>query len=271
MLFLIPAAIATPPTDSLLNHADRAWAIEPSVEAGFVAPLAHRIRLGQDGTDFDYRAEGGQDNLFFVPRLAADVRLGERHVVTFLYQPLDLRTSVSAQRGLTFDGVDFVVGTPLELRYGFDYYRASWHREVARGDRGALALGAGLQLRNATIDVSSADGVLRTTNRDIGPVPLLQARGEFAVRDSGWAGFDVAGMYAPIKYINGSNTDVVGAILDASVRVGVHANRGIDPFLSLRYIGGGAAGTESSPDPGKDGYVENWLSFANVSLGVRVR
>jgi len=41
--------------------------------------------------------------------------------------------------------------------------------------------------------------------------------------------------------------------------------------VNLRYIGGGADGTSSDPDPGKDGYNKNWLSFMTLTLGVNLR
>ena len=84
-------------------------------------------------------------------------------------------------------------------------------------------------------------------------------------------GFDAAGSYAPIKYINGSDSDVVGAILDASVRGGLQLRNETDAFVNLRYIGGGAEGTDSTPDPGKDGYVANWLQLLSLSIGLRLR
>jgi hypothetical protein len=63
----------------------------------------------------------------------------------------------------------------------------------------------------------------------------------------------------------------VGAILDASLRGGFTPREGLDVFLNVRYLGGGAVGTEEDfPGPG-DGYVRNWLHTVSVSLGVTVR
>ena len=39
-------------------------------------------------------------------------------------------------------------------------------------------------------------------------------------------GFEADGAYAPIKYLNGDTSDVIGALLDASVRTGYYAKRG---------------------------------------------
>ena len=134
-----------------------------------------------------------------------------------------------------------------------------------------LSFGGGIQIRNATIDFTSTDGTLRNSNRDIGPVPVLASRGHFDIGKQRWWGFDIAGAFAPIKYINGSNSDVVGALLDTSVRTGIRLNNGVHSFVSLRYISGGSEGTSSNPDEGKDGFSESWVHFGAISLGFWLR
>ncbi|MFT4626607.1 MAG: hypothetical protein ACI8PZ_005284 [Myxococcota bacterium] len=266
----LTAAYAAPvPEGSILNDPDRGWQLEPAVELGFLAPLSHKIQFGRDGTYFNYIQDGGQDNLFFVTRWSLDLRI-DRHTVTVLYQPLTLKTSTEVTRPLVFDNVRFGKGGGLESVYGFDFYRGSWTWDLLPDDDAELGLGASLQIRNATIGFTSADGEQRTTNRDIGPVPIIKLRGRWDGEVGFW-GFEADGFYAPIKYINGGNSDVVGAIADLSIRAGLKANRGVEPFLNLRYLGGGAEGTSSNPDPGKDGYVRNWLHFATLTVGAYVR
>ncbi len=162
LLWTTAVAIAAPvPTDSLINSPDRAWQLEPVAELGFLAPLSHTYQAGQDGTEFDYIAEGGQDNLFRVGRLSLDMRLAERHTVTFLYQPLDLRTSQVVHRDVTFDAVTFTDGTPIEARYGFDFYRASYTRDVLADPDRELGLGLSLQIRNAAIEFNLKPNEIR--------------------------------------------------------------------------------------------------------------
>ena len=145
-------------------------------------------------------------------------------------------------------------------------------RDVLQAEDSELSLGFSMQIRNATIDMETADGEFRDTTRDIGLVPLFKAKGRFDRREEGyWWGFEADGAYAPIKYINGDTSDVVGALLDGSIRVGYYAKRGIEPFLNLRYVGGGAEGTSNVPDPGEDGFNANWLHFGVLSLGVMLQ
>lgn len=258
-------------TTSVFNPEGATWTIHPQYEIGLLAPIAHRIQLGKGGTDFDYIQDGGQDNLFRFQRFEMGFQHNGRHHLGFLFQPCDLVTTSEAFTELQFDEVVFAEGTPMLYRYGFDYYRGSYMYDWREGTTEQLSFGVALQLRNATLDYRSANGELQNTNRDIGPVPLLAMQGKFERENNQWWGFDAAGSFAPIKYINGSNTDIVGAILDASIRGGLHLDHGTDAYVNLRYIGGGAEGTDNTPDPGKDGYVLNWLNFVTLSIGVQLR
>jgi hypothetical protein len=258
------------PEDSILNSSDRSWTIEPTWELGSLAVLQNNIQLGKDGTAFDYVADGGEDNLFAYQRFETNFRYKERHSFVFLYQPLTLETTQEASTDLKFDLVTFSEGTPMEYKYGFDYTRATYMYDVTSSMDSEISFGVGLQMRNATLDFRSADGTLADSNRDIGPVPLVTSRGRFGIDAQRWWGYDMAGAYAPIKYLNGDVSDVVGALLDASVRGGFVFSKGTDVFINLRYVGGGAEGTESEPIDGKDGFVENWIQVVSLSLGVSV-
>jgi hypothetical protein len=191
-----------------------------------------------------------------------------RHSLIFLYQPLDLRTQVTLSEPLTVDGLTFAEQTPLDLQYGFPFYRVSYLYDVVRGRKLQLALGGSLQIRDATITFTSADGAARRSNRDVGLVPLLKARLRYDLGDDWFLASEVDGFYAPVKYLNGGDSDVVGAIIDASVRGGYQLSPRALAFLNLRWLGGGAEGTGEVEDFG-DGYSENWLQFLTVSLGVQ--
>ena len=45
----------------------------------------------------------------------------------------------------------------------------------------------------------------------------------------------------------------------------------MDPFINLRYLGGGAEGITDDPDPGKDGYTQNWIHTVSLTLGLKLR
>ncbi|MGC4087836.1 MAG: hypothetical protein QM756_08055 [Polyangiaceae bacterium] len=255
-------------TTLALTRGARADPIEARaiVEFGGLLPLYHHIQLGRGGTNFNYVQNGGQDVIFPFARASVEVR-GDRHHVTLLYQPLELNTEVVLKDPLTVDGLTFPRETPLNLRYGFPFYRVSYAYDVVARSGLRVALGASLQLRDATITFTSADGSARRARRDVGPVPALRGLVRYDA-PSGWFGaFEVDGFYAPVKYFNGGDSDVEGAIIDASVRAGYRLSASVDGFLNVRWLGGGAEGT-SEPEDFSDGYNKNWLQFLSGSLGV---
>lgn len=235
-------------------------------EVGFLDPLSHTIQFGNDGTEIDYIDEGGQDILFPFVRAAVEARFNGRHRATFLYQPIDLEGEVVTRRDWVVSDLTFPADTPVTARYSFPFWRASYGYDVLSDPEWELELGASLQLRDATITFTSEDGTLRRTERDVGPVPILRGRFRMPVTTTTWFETEVDGFYAPIKYINGGTSDVVGAIVDLSVRYGFDVNDDIDAYVNLRYLGGGAEGTSNNPEFG-DGFTRNWLHFATVSLG----
>ncbi len=271
-VLIVVAASSTSAADesSWLNQADRPYAVTLRAEIGGLLPLFHTVRLGSDGTRFDYVDDGGQDVVFPYLRAQAEVAFGA-HVVTFLYQPIDIVTRVRLRRDVVLDEERFTAGTPLDLRYGFSFWRGGYLYDLFDAHDTELGLGAALQLRNATLEFSSADGMQRRAVRDLGPVPLLVIRGRSGLGGGFYAAGEAAGIYAPVRYLNGGDSDVEGAILDAAVQVGLELERGLEAFVTLRYLGGGASGTSRDKDEVGDGYTSNWLHFMVLAVGGNVR
>lgn len=242
-----------------------------SAELGFLAVASHIIQLSNDGSRFDYRNNGGQDVLFPFFRLSTDLKFKGRHAIVFLYQPLKLTGETVLSEEVVFDGVVFPAGTPLNSTYGFPFWRISYLYDFLRRPGDEVALGASLQIRDATIVFTSADGTLRASRRDVGPVPTIKFRGRWGFDNGVWWGTEIDGMYAPVSVINGSDEEITGAILDASLRVGYDFTKRVSGFFNIRYLGGGAVGTQSDPTAPSDGYTKNWLHFITASLGVDFR
>jgi hypothetical protein len=237
-------------------------------ETGFTGVLSHKIKFGNSGTDFDYVDNGGQDVLFPVTRFSLELDAGKRHTFILLYQPLRLETQDLLKKDETIDGLTFPASTGIRCVYGFPFYRASWLRDMLDGGgRWGLALGLSLQIRNASISFESIDGTRFRSQDGIGPVPALKMRTRVALSERFFAAFEADGMYAPVSYLNGSDNEIVGAILDASVRAGMKVREAGTVFLNVRYLGGGATGTSTGDVWPGDGYVKNWLHFLAVSTG----
>ena len=269
-VLLVAAFLVVPAIALADDGSERPVDLTLNAELGFVAPVYHRVQFSRDGTYIDYVEEGGQNVLFSFARLSVDAQLSDRHRLTLLWQPLDLQTRVRAARDLVVDGVTFPEGTPVDLRYSFPFYRLSYAYDIVHRERTQFALGPSLQIRNATLSVQSGDGELRRDRRDVGLVPILKVRARHQLESQWFFGLEADGFYAPIRYLNISDNDVVGAILDASLFVGAPVGEQVDAYLNLRYLGGGADGTsprqaERGPS---DGYTRNWLNLVTVSLGL---
>ncbi len=266
-LILALASLAAPAAFSA-QAPDSRPALKAHFELGWIGVLGHKVQFGKDGTYLDYVSQGGQDNLYQVSRLSLDLRLSRRSTLIFLYQPLALETKAILESALRVDGLDFPAGTPTRFVYRFPFYRVSYLVDLSKSPATELSVGLSLQIRNATIEFESLDGKLFRSNRNIGPVPILKLRWRHDFDSRLWLGAEADGFYAPVSYINGSDNEVIGAILDASLRGGLRLDKNVEAFVNVRYIGGGAVGSDDTPDwPSTDGYVRNWLHFLTFTAG----
>ena len=237
-------------------------------EIGFVSVLAHHIQFGQNGTYFDYVKDGGQDVLFPISRFSLEMDVNKRNTFILLYQPLRIETQAYLRTDAVFNDITFPALTGLNSLYNFPFYRFSYLRELMPNNaRYKFAIGGTVQIRNATISFESTDGSRFTTNGGTGIVPAIKIRGKAQLNKYFYSEIEADGIYAPVSYLNGSDNEIVGAILDASLRMGAEINKSSRLFLNLRYLGGGATGTDTGDVWPGDGYVKNWLSFLTVSTG----
>ena len=271
-LVLVPlfAAAVSPAAASWLNNPDNSFEVRVATEMGFVGVLKHTIQFGREGTKFNYVADGGQDVLFPFSRISAELHMKPRHTIILLYQPLDIRTETYLTKPLVVDTDTFPAGTPMNLRYGFDFYRVSYQYDFWPQPDRELAVGLSLQVRDASISFVPKDGSNVRVYDDLGPVPILRFRGRLPITGSSWVGTEIDGFYAQGKVVTGSTnveSSFRGAILDASLRYGLSLNQSVDAFINARYIGGGASGQQAKPQYRGDGYTDNWLGTVSLSVG----
>lgn len=238
-----------------------------SAELGYLAVLSHKVQFSNSGTYYNYVKDGGQDVLFPFSRLSLDMEIG-RNTITLLYQPLRIESEVLLREDLVVDELTFPAGIGVRNLYNFPFYRISYMREVLPNrPRAYFSWGGTVQIRNATISFQSLDGSLFRSDRNIGIVPTLKLRTGTDIGKSFFAEIEADGIYAPVSYLNGSDNEVIGAILDGSFRIGSKMRNTDRLFFNLRYIGGGAVGTSSDDEGPGDGYVRNWLHFLTVGIG----
>ncbi|MBY5959612.1 hypothetical protein KUV50_15775 [Membranicola marinus] len=251
-----------------IESSGKNYELRAVAELGFLSVLGHKVQFSKSGTYFDYRKSGGQDVLFPVSRLSLELEVNKKNTFILLYQPLTLESQVLLENDLIVDDLVFPANTGVNLLYNFPFYRASYLRELLSSHpQYDLAVGGSLQIRNATISFESTDGTRFRTNRDVGPVPAFKVRGRAWLGRQWYTEIELDGIYAPVSYLNGSDNEVVGAILDASWRLGLQIKEPLKTFLNLRYLGGGAVGTSDDDAGPGDGYVRNWLNFLTVTAG----
>ncbi len=256
---------------SLINSSNNWYEFQGGFEVGFLDVLSHTIQFDSNGTKFDYVKEGEQGILFPFSRLTAEINIKDKHNLIFLIQPLDIKTEALLERDIIVDELTFPKNTPIELRYLFNFYRLSYLYDFSKAKDKEIALGLSFQIRNASISFKSADGKLFRINSNVGPVPIFKFRSRYPFNKGLWFGTEIDGFYASGRYITGSTNDFEGAILDASVRLGFELTRYLDSYLNIRYIGGGAKGTEKNSQGPGDGFTDNWIKTIEVSLGFYAR
>lgn len=250
-------------------------AFDLKAEAGWAKVLHHTYQVGQAGTVFDFVTMGGQEILFPFERFDAGMRLFRNHEVRFLYQPLTIATEVRFKEAVTIDGVTFPAGTPMDIVYGFPFYRLTYAYHFF-GNRGPdLAAGAAVQLRNASIRFASQDGTLLSTGQNLGVVPALHLSGSLPLTQALTLGFEATGIYASSAIINGANFSFEGSLLDASLYANYRVGSRFAPYLNVRFVGGSARGTSQYPDLSwaetEDDYTANYLAALSLTLGISVK
>ena len=257
--------------------------VSGTAEIGALRALVHNIQIGEDGYQFDYVQEGGQELLLPYYRFEADAVIGDRHEIALLYQPLTLETQtrVDNDGGILIDDVNFADDTPLDLQYGFDFYRGTYRYRVL-DDETRFSIGGGLQIRNASIVFDGyredEEGRLvdaRTTSQDLSPVPVISTAFRRDLAGGQFVEATLDGFYAPVRYLNLRDVDVIGWLYDASIRVGTPLYEDTEAYLSLRFLGGGSDGTaaertrwtQSRDEPR---YTRNNLNLAVLSIGARL-
>ena len=263
LMLLLPLVASA----SLLNDPANPVQFRAGTEIGFVKVLTNQIQFGRDGTMFDYVKEGGESNLYRFSRLTAEVGINKRHNIIFLVQPLDVTTQVLLSQDLRVDSLTFPAETPVTLRYGFDFYRVSYLYNFLKDPEKELSIGASLQFRDAAISFASQDGGSFRSEQNVGPVPALKARLFWPFGRQSFIGAEVDGLYATSKLINGASFSFEGSILDASLRYGLKFSESLTGFINLRYLGGNAKGQGYRGQNHSDGYTDNSLGTAAVTVG----
>lgn len=254
--------------------ASPSFRLVPRADIGFLGVMSHLYRVGKESsgnTTFNFVTQGGQDILFPYLRLSIDAIAFQRHHFTFLYQPLTLTTRTVAGRNSTgsvqIDGVNFG-SSPVNITYGFDFYRLSYFFDFIGNGKTELAAGLSFQLRNANIVFESANGELRAVQNNVGLVPIIKLRAAHWMTPKWGLEFEGDGFYAAGAGFNGASRPFEGWIWDAGLSLKAKVFDRTTSFLTFRSIGGGANGTDAYDNVSatKNTQKETYNSLATFSI-----
>ena len=262
---------------SMINNDD--WPVSFFLEAelGATGIQYHVLRIGPAGssTEFNFVTQGGQDILYPFQRYNAGLVIADQHKISFLYQPLELVTEVTFRGDVVVDGVTFPDGTPMEISYGFPFYRITYGFDFFPEDDIDLGVGAALQMRNASIVFKALDGTKMTVSQNLGPVPAVHLFGRYSFDGGLYLLTDITGLWASSAIINGATFSFEGSILDASLRAGWTLENNVDLFINLRFIGGTASGTSQYADKNwtdsNSSTTANYLATTSISFGATLK
>lgn len=254
---LLPLLLVLAPQLARAEAEPPPW-LQPTLvfETGLAYVAQNDGRYGETGSAYEAADVGQQDNLARVSRTSLELARG-RHTAILLYAPFQLTTTVTLARDLQFRDQRFAAGAVVDHRYLFDGYRASYLYRALDGGPLRLELGGSLQIRNADVAFTAADGSGQASQSDIGVVVAAKARLWLVPRRGPWAMLE-ADALSTFGLIDG----VSGGIYDVGLAVGYPVRRGLDLLLMARLLGGGA--TVESQD------IDNWANFVAFTAGARV-
>ena len=257
-----------------INPPDRPVQVFFELETGLFGVNSHTFQSGINGTNFDFVTQGGQAVLYPFERYNAGMEISGKHRIALLYQPLTVNTDVTFREDVMIDSVTFSAGTPMELKYGFPFYRITYTYFFTNNDRWKIGAGGALQVRNASIVFKEINGEQMTVNQNVGPVPSINLYGKYTANSGMYISIDATGLYASSAIINGASFEFEGSILDASLRTGYPLLAGLDVFANIRFLGGTSKGTSGYTDrtwsESRQLYGTNYLATTAFTLGLSI-
>ena len=144
------------------------------LESGMVFSGYNDVQIPRStGTRISLSEELKTDpTLFFRAKFIYSIR--NKHKLSILVAPLQLKGSGKINRTVIFEGVVFPADTPLKSLYRFDSYRFTYRYDFCQNDKFQAGIGLTAKIRDAAISLEGADTISEKTNT--GFVPLINLR-----------------------------------------------------------------------------------------------
>ena len=141
------------------------------VEGGIAWGGYNDVRIPPEtGTEFSLTDDLTSDPASFI-RLRLGVRLGDRHTLSLLAAPLRISSEGRFDQTVRYQGVDFPAGEEISATYRFDSYRLTYRYSVYQSDRLRADIGLTAKIRDAEIELTTAE--LQASKTNVGFVPLI--------------------------------------------------------------------------------------------------
>ena len=182
---------------------------------------------------------------YAAPRVQLAWPAGERSEWRLLLAPLALSADGRTSTPIRFQGGNFVAG-PLQTRYQFNSWRASWRWRWVDRDDLVVKVGFTAKIRDAGIRLRQ--GSLTAEKNNTGFVPLLHGSFERPLGQSWQLDGDIDALAGGPGYA-----------VDAGLRLGREIAPGWSVGASVRYLDGGADNDE----------VYAFARFTSVGISLR--
>jgi len=222
------------------------WAVD--FENGAVFSWYNDVRIpGDTGTTFSLTDDLTSDTTYFW-RVRVDFRVAKKHVLSGLAAPLEIHSSGSFNRPVSFAGETFAPGVMVTGRYMFNSYRFTYRYEFL--DKGGWRFGIGVtgKVRDAATTLTATGTYAEKLN--VGFVPLVNFKLERDLGKKAVFRFEGDALAAP----QGRAEDIFAGIL-------VPLNKNITLKAGYRMLEGGADNDE----------VYTFAGFHYAAVGAIIR
>lgn len=218
------------------------------IEAGAALTGYNDVQIPSDnGTAFSL-ADETPAGIIPAIRIRAGYTIADRHRLWLLAAPLQVQGSGILSKPVSYKGVDFAQGEAVESIYRFDSYRLSWQWDFIQNDDFSLGAGLTAKIRSADITLMGDSGFARRS--DLGVVPLINFRMQWAFADPFSFLLDGDALWSPY-----------GRAEDVLLSIQYHTNDKAAFRLGYRVLEGGSDG---------GGNVYTFSLFHYLTLGFSI-
>ena len=232
-----------------------------NLEYGRLKIIKNSINFGEEGSQFDFIKEGGQENLYPHMRFSLESPIFSKRIFfKILYQSFFLETYARLKRNVSFDNKDIAEETAIDCQYNFPYTRLSFFYTWSTRSQ-KIKFGPSIQIRNASIAITTANGNTRIGRQGVGVVGVLSF-----VYEYDWDNISLKTELDGIGRIQKRKKG--GYLYELSSSLIKKYHKDYDILSGLRYFTGGYAGQNSSSSALSGTYTQNYIESLSFFLGL---